>query len=162
MNVKRVIVLGASGGAVAVWLASAATATRPASATAVVPKTRVVEVSGAQLAAEISRLRDRLRPDAAPTEQRDLFRYSPRRESAGLSAVPVAPSADIMPASAPAPALKLVGMADDTAIIAGAGELLFVREGDLATPRYRVTKVSAESVDLVGVDDQAPLHLAFK
>jgi hypothetical protein len=162
MDLKRILVLGVSGGALAVWLATAATATRSAPVAPVTPKPRVVEISGAALASEISRLRDRLRPDAAPTEQRDLFRYSSRRGAPGFSAVPVVPAAEIMPAVAAAPPLKLVGMADDTAIIAGAGELLFVREGDLATARYRVTKVSADSVDLAGVDDQTPLHLAFK
>src|SRR5262249_37165793 len=117
MDVKRIVVLGVSGGAIAVWLASAATATRPAPVAPIVPKPHVVEISGAQLAAEISRLRDRLRPDAVPAEQRDLFRYSPRRSSASVSAVPAVPAADVAPARPLAPALKLVGMADDTAII---------------------------------------------
>jgi hypothetical protein len=161
MNVKRVIVLGVTGGAVVVWLASAATTTRSVAVAPIAAKPRVVEASGAELAAEIARLRDRLRPDSSPTERRDLFRYSSLHAPGRASAPVVAVQADPLPAAA-APALKLVGMADDVAIIAGAGELLFVREGDLATARYRVARVSADSVDLVGVDDNSPLHLSFK
>jgi hypothetical protein len=163
MDVKRAIVLGVTGGAVVVWLASAATTTRPAPIASIAAKPRVIEVSGAELAKEIARLHDRLRPDSSPTERRDLFRYSSVRApaSAVTPAVPAATVALSSQASAAA-SLKLVGMADDVAIIAGAGELLFVREGDLATARYRVTNVSADTVDLVGVDDNAPLHLSFK
>jgi hypothetical protein len=56
-----------------------------------------------------------------------------------------------------APALKLVGIADDrqpgaerTAIISGDdGQLFLVKAGDAVTARYKVARVADDSADLV-------------
>jgi hypothetical protein len=161
MDVKRIALLGVTGGAVVVWLASAATTTRPAVAPPIATRARVVELSGAELSAEISRLHDRLRPQAVPTENRDLFRYSSRR--AAVAPAPAALDVAVeIPVPPPPPTFRLVGMADSVAIISGAGELLLVREGDAVTSQYRVITITPTTVDLRNVNDNSTLHLSLK
>jgi len=74
-------------------------------------------------------------------------------------------------AAAPSePALKLIGVAEDTAaggpirtaIIAGPGQLYVVREGDRVTPRYQVARVSADVVELNDLTDASVRRLALK
>jgi hypothetical protein len=171
MNLKRALALGAACGAVAVWLAAAATsAPRPPARTSAYTATPV-EVRGAELAAEIARLRERLRPTAAPLQARDLFRYSGRRTTAPVFSAPASPSAleSTAPGVAP-PAFALVGLAEDagpdgpirTAIISGAGDLFLVKEGEAVTTQYRVVKISPDVVELGHVTDGTTLRLALK
>jgi hypothetical protein len=171
MNLKRGLTLGAACGAVAVWLAAAATsAPRPPVRTPAHTATPV-EVRGAELAAEIARLRERLRPTAAPLQTRDLFRYGGRRTTAPVFGAPAPPSAldSTAPGVAP-PAFALVGLAEDagpdgpirTAIISGAGDLFLVKEGEAVTTRYRVVKISSDVVELGDVTDGTTLRLALK
>jgi len=162
MDVKRILLLGGTGGAVVVWLASAATTTRPVVRPAALPRARVIEASGAELSSEIARLHDRLRPQAVPTENRDLFRYSSRRATAVAAPAPQAAPVELLAPAVPMPSVKLIGMADDVAIISGAGELLMVRVGDAVTPRFRVAAISPTSVDLQDVNDHSTLHLSLK
>ena len=61
MSVRRTVVLGVVGGAIAVWLAAAATSTTRTAAPIAPPKTNAVDRSGAELAAEIARLHEALR-----------------------------------------------------------------------------------------------------
>ena len=168
MNVTRTVVLGVSGGALAVWLAAAATTSpRPAGPVAL-PRPSSADLHGDELKAEIARLHERLRPTVAPTQSRDLFRYSSGR------AAPLAPPALAMPALATpplAPALKLIGIAEDvvnenpvrTAMLSAAGgELVFAKEGDTVPPQFRVTRVSPEVVELTDTVTGSVLRLALR
>ena len=65
----------------------------------------------------------------------------------------------------------MIGLAEDagadgqvvrTAILSGFGELFLVKEGELVKDRFRVGKISAEVVELLDVNDNAPLRLALK
>jgi hypothetical protein len=130
-----------------------------------------IELRGAELAAEIARLHERLRPTAAPLQARDLFRYSGRRTTTPAFSVPTPPS--VLESTAPGvppPAFALVGLAEDagpdgpirTAIISGAGELFLVKEGEAVTTRYRVVTISSGVVELGDVTDGTTLRLALK
>src|ERR1700730_4090812 len=153
MNVKRVAAICAVGGALAVWLAAASTMlTRPV-VTTWERKTTAVELRGAALAAEITRLHERLRPTSAPQlPSRNLFEFSGTAASPAASAGPrqIPDGEAPRPAPAAPPPLKLVGMAEDsgpdgpvrTAIISGFGQLFIVTEGERVTARYRADKVS--------------------
>ncbi|MBI4487382.1 MAG: hypothetical protein HY655_15365 [Acidobacteria bacterium] len=174
MNLKRTATIGVAGGALAAWLAAAGTSGVHVS----VPRPAApapIEQRGAELASEIARLHERLRPTAAPRQQgRNLFQFrSSHPRSApvtpGTPAVTDAPTpaASLPP---PQPPLKLSGVAEDrgpdgpirTAIISGQGQLFLVKEGEMVTPRYRVAKISADVVELVDVDTNATLRLAMR
>jgi hypothetical protein len=172
MNVKRIAALGAVGGALAVWLAAASTMlTQPVVETSV-RKTTAVELRGAALEAEITRLRERLRPTSAPQlPSRNLFEFSRTTPARAASPVP----RDLAEAQAPrtasaAPPLKLVGMAEDpgpegpvrTAIISGYGQLFLVKEGERITSRYQVAKISGEAAEIRDLDDNSTLTLVLK
>jgi hypothetical protein len=170
MRWKRLIALGIGGGAIAVWIATAAT-TSPRGAIAVpTPAAAVVADKSAALASEISRLHERLRRDAAPTEARDLFQYARRPRAAAAVAAPhtIAPAP---PESAPAPSpFKLIGLAEDgdaaapvrSAIISANGELFIVKEGDAVTDRYHVRAISDDVVELTGAAPDDILRLALQ
>jgi hypothetical protein len=173
MNVKRIVAIGAVGGALAVWLAAASTMlTQPAVDTSE-RKTTAVELRGAALAAEITRLRERLRPTSAPQlPSRNLFEFS--RTAPARAASP--PPRDLQGAEAPRPApaaplpLKLVGMAEDagpegpvrTAIVSGFGQLFIVKEGERVTARYQVARISGEAAELRDLDDNSTITLVLK
>src|SRR6476646_2757282 len=94
MNVKRTAMIGVAGVAVAVWI-SAATTSNVRTVVPVVPaKTSVIDKSGAELAVEVKRLHERLRPSDTPVHSRDLFRYAAN----GSASAPVVTAAS--PASA--------------------------------------------------------------
>jgi hypothetical protein len=169
MNLKRVLAIGVGGGAVAVWIASAATFVSPPEASLAPMTARAVETSGAQLAAEIAKLHERLRPTAVPLQTRDLFRYAAR--SATSSAVRV-PAPAVVAIERPAPAvvaLKLIGIAEDsaagnqirTAIIAGFNDVFLVKEGETIATRYRVARVSSSAVELIDGTDESTLRLSL-
>ena len=133
---------------------------------------RPVELQGAELAAEIARLQERLRPTTAPSASRNLFRFSaPGRRA--IETAPVAP--DVAPPpppvlAPPPPRLTLVGLAEDvtdagpvrTAIISGFGDVFLVKVGDRIGSRYRVTSVASDGAGLVDETDGATLHLSLK
>ena len=161
----RTVIVGVVAGALAAWLAAAATSGTRQIVLPAAPRTSAVDASGAELAAEIARLHDRLHPTTAPQQPaRNLFEFT-------LRAAPIpAPDrvADAAPAVArepaaesPDPALTLIGVAEDagvrTAIISGRGQLFLVKEGDLVGERYRVAHVGTDAVDL-----EPSLHLALK
>src|SRR4051812_36864360 len=114
MNVKRIAVLGVVGGATVAWFAAASTTGRRTTIDAPIRKTMPVELRGAELAAEIARLHERLRPGAVPQlPARNLFEFS-RRAPARVA--PPAPTPVVtQPIVAPAlpPAVKLIGIAED-------------------------------------------------
>jgi hypothetical protein len=173
MNVKRTVMIGAAGGAVAVWIAAAATSSTRTIPRLDPPKATIVDKSGAELAVEVRRLHERLRPSDTPIHSRDLFRYSsrPTPASSALPAVIAAPPAPSVaaPVETVAP-LKLEGLAEDrgaegpvrTAIISGFGDMFLVKEGDNVTLRYRVAKISPDAVELTDLTNNTPLRLALR
>jgi hypothetical protein len=172
MHWGRTVTLGVACGAIAVWLAAAATSI-PSSSSPIISRTPTpVEVRGAELASEISRLRERLRPTATPLQRRDLFRYhravvgaSRPESSLPAAALPVAEATAIAQ-----PSLALVGLAEDngpdgpirTAIISHGGELFLVKEGEAVTSQYRVATISADVVELTDTSAGTPLRLALR
>jgi hypothetical protein len=174
MNLKRAVTLMAVGGALAAWLAAAATSGPRRPAAADVAPESPVDARGAALAAEVARLRDGLRPSVAPTHARNLFAFrSARPQPAPATMPPARPVAPALTEAPPAPAvpsLRLVGLAEDTgpegpvrtAIITGLGQLFMVKEGDTVTARYRVARISADVVELAEVGERATIRLALK
>ena len=171
MNVKRVLTLGIVGGAVVVWFAAASTSPNRAPQSIEIAKPTAVDVSGAELAKEIARLHERLRPTAQPIESRDLFRYAPRASRA----VPTVPRPAIVEERAPVEPttpspLTLVGIAEDqtadgtvrTAIVSGFGQLFMVKEAEAVTDRFRVQRISADTVQLEDQNDHTTLNLVLK
>ena len=76
MQVKRTATIVLGGGALAAWLAGAATSNR-AVPDPIVPQRAHIDSRGAALATEIARLRDHLRPSSTPrAPARNVFRFS--------------------------------------------------------------------------------------
>lgn len=177
MDWKRTATLGVFGGALAAWLAGAATAPNRRVIDTSIAKPTPVELRGAELAAEIARLRERLHPTTEPQQPtRNLFHFSraaaPPRGSATAPTSPPAPAPSEVPTprQAAPPPLKLVGIAEDpgpdgpvrTAIISGFGQLFFVREGESVGARYRVQNLSGEVAELTDLVDSTTYRLTLK
>lgn len=171
VNLKRVTMFGAAGGALAVWLAAAATAPARQPAPIPAPKAKAVDASGAKLAVEVMRLRERIRPVATPLHSRDLFHFAgaPVRQHARAAAPAAAVEPDSTVVSAAVEPLKLVGLAEDnraglerTAIVSGFGQLFIVKEQEAVTDRYRVQRISSEAVELLDLTNQTTLRLVLK
>jgi len=175
MNVKRTATIAVVGGALAAWLAGAATSNR-AIPPPIVTERAPIDARGAALANEIARLHERLRPSATPHQPgRNLFVFhTPAPHPAAPP--PAAPkpalseAAPLVPAVAQ-PSLKLAGIAEDsapdgtpvrTAIISGEGQLFMVKEGENVTPRYRVVKISPDVVELLDLSSNIPRRLALR
>ena len=158
-----------AGAALLAWLAGAATSNHAIPASAVV-EPRVIESRGAELADEIARLHERLRPVATPRRPaRNLFAY---RAMPAAAPAPTPALTETAPAPVPLslPALKLAGIAEDSgadgperiAFISGEGQLFMVKEGETVTQRYRVTKISADVVELIDLTDDTLRRLALR
>src|SRR5262245_2367987 len=170
MDVKRAVMIGVAGVAVAVWISAAATSNTRNLAPVIPTKPNVVDKSAAELTVEVKRWHERRRPSDPPVHSRDLFRYAARPSATvPTPAIPVAPPSEPPPAAIVAP-LKLEGLAEDhgdqgevrTAIISGFGDIFMVKEGDSVTARYRVAKISADAVELTDLTDNSPLRLALR
>jgi len=158
MNVKRIAMLSAAGAVLAAMIADATTpGVRRQAPVVIPPNTTAIELQGAELAAEVARLRARLRPADQPQDPaRNLFQFSAR---ASRSA-PAAPPASLEPAAVSAPPspppFSLIGFASEgavrTAIISGSGDLFLAREGDSITAQYRVIRIDGDGVELGAVD----------
>jgi len=172
MHVKRTATIVLVGGALAAWFAGAATSNRALPAP-VIPKPPAIDVSGAALAGEISRLHERLRPSTTPrTPSRNLFTFRAAPAPAAPAAAPHAALTE-MPIALQAPtmpALKLAGISEDSgdsgpirqAFISGEGQLFIVKEGESVTARYRVSRISSEVVELTDLTDNTTRRLALK
>jgi hypothetical protein len=168
MNVKRIAMLSTAGAVLAAMIAGATTSgvRRPAPLV-VTPDTTAIELRGAELAAEVARLRARLRPTDQPQEPaRNLFQFN-ARTAASSSVAPGAPAVD-QPAAVPPPPplLSLIGFASEgaarTAIISAFGDLFFVREGDAIAAQYRVSRIGADGVDVTSVVDDTTLTIRLQ
>lgn len=171
MNLKRTATIAVVGGALLAWLAGAATSNREIAPVPVV-QPAPIEARGAELASEVARLHDRLRPSAAPRQPgRNLFAFHapPARERPPLPA-PIAAPSEAAPKPLAQPALKLAGIAEDAgpdgpvrmAFISGEGQLFMVKEGEAVTLRYRVARISADVVELTDVADGTTRRLALR
>ena len=172
MNLKRTTTIAVVGAALVAWLAGAATSNHAISPPWVVRQT-AIEKRGAELASEIERLHERLAPAAVPrSPARNLFafRAAARPGPAPVTQPPRAALTELTPAPIALPPLKLSGIAEDpgadgpvrTAIISGDGQLFVVKEGEMATPRYRVAKISADVVELTDLTDNSVRRLALR
>ena len=173
MNLKRTATIAVVGGALAAWLAGAATSNRSIAPPIVVPAAPI-EARGAELANEIARLHERLRPTATPRQPgRNLFVYhAPEPRAAAIApAAPKPALTEPLPAlTPPQPLLKLAGIGEDAgpdgplrvAFITGEGQLFMVKEGESVTSRYQVTKISADVVELRDVTDNTVRRLALR
>ena len=172
MKVKRILALGVALGAVAAWWAAASTATPPRSSDNLVRKATPVEMRGAELAAEIARLRERLHPTVAPQAPgRNLFEFAARRSAPGVPATPVAAAVEAPTPVITPPPLKLVGIAEDegpegavrTAIISSSsGELFFAKPGDRLADRYQIAKISSEAAEVTDLANDSTFTLILK
>lgn len=172
MNLKRTATIVVGGAAIGAWLAGAATSNHGIPTTTIVP-TPQIDLRGEELANEIARLQERLRPTSEPHQPgRNLFSFRPRAAQPRAAVAVAEPAAMAMPlAVTPSqPSLKLAGIAEDdgadgpvrTAIISGEGQLFLVKEGDAVTSRYRVSKIAADVVELVDVNDNTTRRLALR
>ncbi len=175
MHVKRTAGIVLGGGAIAAWLAGAATSNR-AVPDPIVPAPAPIDARGSDLANEIAKLRERLRPSAAPrTPGRNLFTFraaaAPPVAAAASAAQPAIVDSPAAAVVETAPALKLSGIAEDPgpdgtprriAFIADRGQLLMVKEGDAAGDRYVVAKITADAVELLDRADSTTLRLVLK
>jgi hypothetical protein len=172
IHMKRTATIVVVGAALLAWLAGAATSTRPVTAPPIVERT-TIEVRGDQLAVEIARLHERLRPSATPRQPgRNLFSFEAPavRVPPPIVAAPAPTLADAAAAVPALPPLKLAGIAEDegpegavrTAIISAPGQLFLVKEGEMVTSRYRVTAISADVVELVDLNDNSIRRLALR
>jgi hypothetical protein len=169
MNLKRTATILVAGGVLAAWLANAMTPVGRAPAASAAPAQRRVDARGADLAKEIARLHDRLRPEATPSAPgRNLFEFRKARAAVVATPTVAAPPAVVAPAlQVP---MTLAGIAEDagpdgsvrTAIISGNGQLFLVKQGDDVAPRYKVSKITADGVDLQDTTDGSVRHLALK
>jgi hypothetical protein len=173
MNLKRTATIGAAGGALAAWLAAAATSGIRFRSPSLDVRAPPIDTRGAELAVEIKRLHERLRPTATPRQPaRNLFEFNAPKPRPPVVAASVPAIVPPTPPSVPAaPVLKLAGLAEDagpdgapvrTAIISGFGQLFLVKEGERVTSRYRVGKISVDAVELVDLLDSSTLRLVLK
>jgi len=179
VNVKRTTILFISGAALAAWLSAAISPGRPPSRVDVIAPAPV-DASGAALATEIARLRERLRPEPRPSESaRNPFAFQSTRPAAPvwIAPVPAAKDAALVAAAVDMPRLRLTlaGIAEDpapdgsgpvrTAIIAGNGQLFLAKNGDPVTDQnveYRVGNISADSAELTDIRDGSIRRLTLK
>ena len=173
MNLKQTATIVTTGGALAAWLVGG-TATNHTVAPAPVVQRSPVDSKSEELATEIGRLRDRLRPTTTPRQPgRNLFRF----HAAPVVHAPVAAAPAAPPIEMPLPAptvlpMRLVGMAEDPgpaadspvriAFISVSGQLFNVKEGETILDRYRVTKITADVVELTDATDGTVRRLALR
>src|SRR5260221_4837035 len=115
MNLKRTATIVVGGAALAAWLAGAATSGR-AVPSPIAFQTPAIEMRGAELATEIARLHERLRPTVAPLQPgRNLFTFNAVHARPIPPPLAVAPQAALVeaPPAPVQPVLKLSGIAED-------------------------------------------------
>ena len=174
IQMKRTATIVVVGGALLAWLAGAATSNRAIVPPPIVQRTPI-EMRGEELALEIARLQERLRPTTTPRQPgRNLFSFHAATARAArmapIAAAPAPAPVEAPPALPALPALKLAGIAEDegpegpmrTAVISGQGQLFLVKEGESVLQRYRVTKISADVVELIDLGDNSIRRLALR
>src|SRR5262249_36843594 len=160
MHVKRTATIVLGGGALAGWLAGAATSDRPLPGP-IRARPPALDAPGGALANENAQLHERRRaPAAAHPPGRDVFRFqvrAPRPAPIVEAPRPALVEAPMINNVAPPPPLRLSGIAEDPgdagpvriAFITGDGQLYIAKEGEPVTPRYTVARISADAVELI-------------
>ena len=175
MNLKQTATIVTTGGALAAWLVGG-TATNHTVAPAPIVQRSPVDTKSEELATEIGRLRDRLRPTTSPRQPgRNLFRFHAAPiVRPPVVAAPVAPPVDLPPAAPAIVPMRLIGMAENPgadpaadspvriAFISVSGQLFNVKEGESILDLYRVTKITADVVELTDVNDGTVRRLALR
>jgi hypothetical protein len=188
MSIKRTTIIFVGGVALAAWLSAAMNPGRPPTEP-VALRPAPIDATGAALSGEIARLRERLRPDAAPRQaSRNPFVFrsgsSPSRAAssssrgAGLTVASSNSSTVAALVDQGRLRLSLAGVAEDpgpeggapvrTAIIAGHGQVFLAKEGDTVTDRgvenvsYRLGLISSDSADLIDLRDNTIHRLVLK
>ena len=133
-------------------------------------KTQAIDSRGAELAAEIRRLHERLHPDAAPRlagpQSFRVHRAAPQHRAHQYAAgalrsgsIDSAADAEAFGAGrGPGPDGSVVR----TAISRGRGQLFLAKEGELVTGRYRIVRISSDGVELLDLVDDSTLRLVLK
>jgi uncharacterized small protein (DUF1192 family) len=176
MNLKWAATLVIVVGALVAWRAAASKPGRIGHTNLDITARAPLDARGAALAKEIARLHNRLEPGEPPRLGRNLFRFTARHPIPIALAANRAVSEPV--AAPPQPALKLIGVAEDTAtgglirtaIISGPGQVYVVKEGDRVTSRYVVARISSDVVELqdlskdldAAADDASLRRLALK
>ena len=177
MNLKRTTIIFVGGAALAAWLSAAIAPSRP-SMTPVAIAPAPIDASGAELAIELARLRERLRPTPAPhdaTRNPFLFK-APRRGAAAVNPAAAAPEITAtITGGQNQPLLTLSGIAEDpvsggtalirTAIISGGGQLFLAKESNVVSDggeSFTVTAIFADSVELTSLRDGTTRRLTLK
>jgi hypothetical protein len=159
MNLKWAATLIIVVGALAVWRGVALKPHAGRAATGSSTRTPL-DARAAALTTEVARLHGRLEPGQPPRLGRNLFRFV--TPAAVPRHVPISLPVSMVAAASPLPpALKLIGVAEDTAsgglvrtaIISAPDQVYVVKEGERVTPRYLVSRVSADVVELKDLDD---------
>lgn len=171
MNLKRAATIVTTGGGLAAWLFGATTSNRTVAPAPVVDRAPI-ERRGAELATEVARLREHLRPSAMPRQPgRNLFKFhAPQSHAIPASAAPAPAPPENVPAPPPLPPMRLVGVSEDpgpdgplrSAFISGDGQLFIAKEGDTVLQRYKLTKISADVIELTDVVDGTIRRLALR
>ena len=171
MNVRRVAWFGVSALAIATWFAAASTSGVRAPVVPVQPvRATALDRSSAVLQSEVARLHERMSPTVSPSRSRDLFRFNARAPQRAAPSTRPADALEPAPVVALRPALKLIGIAEDTsesgvvrtAIVSGPGELFLVKAGELIAGRFHVDQVSADAVLLTDTTTSDSTTLALR
>ena len=171
MNLKRAATIVTTGGGLAAWLVGATTTQHIAAPPPTIERPPI-ERRGAELATEIARFHDHLPPSAMPHQPgRNLFKF---RDTAApvhapVAAAPAAPVPDV-PVPPSLPAMRLVGISEDPGpegsirkvFINADGQLFIATEGDTVMGRYKVTRISADVVELTDTEDGTVRRLALR
>ena len=178
MNVKRTTIIFVGGIALAAWFSAAMTPGRPRAVSHDIHPAPI-DARGAALATEITRLHERLRPEATPREaSRNPFVFRSTRAAAGAARVAAAAPVEataIAVIQPPRLMLSLAGIAEDpdransgvvrTAIISGNGQVFLAKEGDRVTDRdvvFTVGKISTNAAELIDARDGSIHRLTLK
>jgi len=170
MNWKVAAAFAVVVAAIVAWLTLWTTGDRGRPARMEVAASAPIDARGVELAREISRLRRQQAPETAPQRGRDVFRFAAAARATRASTVALPVSVDPPVVRSPGPALRLIGVAEDTsagttvrtAIIAAPDQLYVVREGERVMARYGVARISSDVVELVDTTDASALRLALK
>jgi hypothetical protein len=175
MTLSRTAIYGVGGALLVAYLAAANMPGPPNAAET--PRAQSREPSPAAIVDDIRSQADRLQermksapvPEPSPRNPFSFGLAEPRPSAA--NAVRATPPPDPLPAIPSAPLLTLMGIAEEaspdgvrrTAIIGGGGDTLFmVTEGDAVGDRYKVTKVTADAVELEDLLTKAYRRLALR
>ena len=177
MTPKRAVAYVGVASVLIAWLAAAAgvsIGSSPVQSAPVAVQTAGTQSLADDVQAQTERLRGRMASAPIPQEPiRNPFAFAPRvlrQESRRPSAVPAAAEA-AAPAPPPEPVLQLIGVAERntpagvvrTAMItAGPDELFMVTAGEALGPRYKVTNVGPDVVELTDLVTSAVRRLTLR